>query len=316
MVGWFLWNATAIFEMDKTSYRTRKPFSWTAIWRTIPRTKDSVWFHGHAISPERPVKTLIICSESNNRSKFLVKFVNLARFGNSMVAIISVHNQIYSRNREEFTKVSRADRQAENHLQRQFFGMRQILWRTNMKSLYMNAPSIRDKWYCWKSGTQNWRKHFCCAVTIRLGWKLWAASKECHCYLRSIQDFLWDGETHYYRRHWTIQKPGYSVRFDDRVSSYFSAKDQSIFHRLVKFFSWSIFGHALYAGRVWKGEILVASIEELDILDASELHVRKFNANEIFMPRTDEHFISPIGTWNSQIVGKRSSFRKSISIQN
>ena len=31
-------------------------------------------------------------------------------------------------------------------------------------------------------------------------------------------------------------------------------------------------GHALYAGGIWKGDILVADIQELENLDASEIH--------------------------------------------
>ena len=36
-------------------------------------------------------------------------------FGHSMVSIMSVQNQIFSGNRKEFTKASRADRQAKSH---------------------------------------------------------------------------------------------------------------------------------------------------------------------------------------------------------
>ena len=34
-------------------------------------------------------------------------------------------------------------------------------------------------------------------------------------------------------------------------------------------------GFALFAVRIWKGDIMVADIEELEEMDASELHARK-----------------------------------------
>ena len=39
--------------------------------------------------------------------------------------------------------------------------------------------------------------------------------------------------------------------------------------------------YALYAERIWKGDILVADVEELENLDASEIHARRLNAKEV-----------------------------------
>ena len=44
------------------------------------------------------------------------------------------------------------------------------------------------------------------------------------------------------------------------------------------------FGYALIAGGIWKGDIMVADIEELEILDASEIHAQRLNAKGVFMP--------------------------------
>ena len=41
------------------------------------------------------------------------------------------------------------------------------------------------------------------------------------------------------------------------------------------------FGYALHAGRFWKGDILVADIEELEQMDASEIHAKRLNAKEV-----------------------------------
>ena len=53
-------------------------------------------------------------------------------------------------------------------------------------------------------------------------------------------------------------------------------------------------GHALYiAGGLWKGDILVADIEELEEMDASELHARRLNAKEVLTPLRSGNFIFP-----------------------
>ena len=38
-------------------------------------------------------------------------------------------------------------------------------------------------------------------------------------------------------------------------------------------------------GGIWKGDILVADIEELDNLDASEVHARRLDAKEVVVPK-------------------------------
>ena len=50
----------------------------------------------------------------------------------------------------------------------------------------------------------------------------------------------------------------------------------------------------MYAARIWKGDIWVSDIKELENLDASEIHARRFDAKAIFTPKNGEHFIFPI----------------------
>ena len=58
-----------------------------------------------------------------------------------------------------------------------------------------------------------------------------------------------------------------------------SAEDQSRHHQFGKKVLPGIFlGHALFARGSWKGDILVADIEELDMLDASDIHALRLNA--------------------------------------
>ena len=55
-----------------------------------------------------------------------------------------------------------------------------------------------------------------------------------------------------------------------------------------------IFGYALHAEGIWKGDIVVADIEELEEVDASELHARRLNAKEVSTPMKGDNFIFPV----------------------
>ena len=47
----------------------------------------------------------------------------------------------------------------------------------------------------------------------------------------------------------------------------------------------------MYAGRNWKGDVLVADIEELETMDASEIYSKRLNAKEVISPKENENFI-------------------------
>ena len=56
----------------------------------------------------------------------------------------------------------------------------------------------------------------------------------------------------------------------------FTAKDQSRIHQFgKKILPGLVLGYALYAGRIWKGDVLVADLEELETMDASEIYSKK-----------------------------------------
>ena len=102
---------------------------------------------------------------------------------------------------------------------------------------------------------------------------------ECYCSLRNVQDLPADGKTPYKRR---FGEPfdGPVILFDPMTEHHpISAKDQSRLHQCGKNVSPGIFiGSALYAGGIWKGDTLVSDSEELETLDASEMHTRRLNA--------------------------------------
>ena len=73
------------------------------------------------------------------------------------------------------------------------------------------------------------------------------------------------------------------IPFGSLVEYYrISAKDQSRIHQFGKKVLPGFFlGYALYAGGIWKGDVLVADFEELETMDASEIYSIRLNAKEV-----------------------------------
>ena len=82
-----------------------------------------------------------------------------------------------------------------------------------------------------------------------------------------------------------------------------SAKDQS---RLLQFGAKVLpgifLGYALHAERIWKGDILIADIEDLEQMDSSEIHARRLNAKEVLNPMNGEKFIFPVADGQSRFL--------------
>ena len=121
----------------------------------------------------------------------------------------------------------------------------------------------------------------------------WSAdSMEYYTCLRNIQDLLSDGKTSHERRFGEPFK-GLIIPFGSLVESYLiSAKDQSRIHQFGKKVLPGLFlGYALYAERIRKGDTLVADIEELQTMDASEIYSKRLNAKEVIFPKENGKFI-------------------------
>ena len=56
---------------------------------------------------------------------------------------------------------------------------------------------------------------------------------------------------------------------------------------------------------------MVADIEELQNLDASDIHARRLNAKEIITPKSGEHFIFSIANGTVKLSGRDHGIRKS-----
>ena len=115
--------------------------------------------------------------------------------------------------------------------------------------------------------------------------KWWADSMERHCYLRTIEELLSDGKTPYERR-FGVPLKGPVIPFGAMVEYHpISAKDLSRPHQFgPKVLPGIFLGYALHAGRIWKGDIPIAAIEELEEVDASEIHAKRPNAKEVVSP--------------------------------
>ena len=84
--------------------------------------------------------------------------------------------------------------------------------------------------------------------------------------------------------------PGYSVWSDgfifpfhcSRLVATASVRQQ----RLARFFPWLCDVHA---GGIWKGDIWVSDMEELEKMDAFEVHAKRLNAKEVITAMNGEN---------------------------
>ena len=75
-------------------------------------------------------------------------------------------------------------------------------------------------------------------------------------------------------------------------------------------------GYVLYAVRIWKGHIVVADIEVLEQMDASELHARRLNPKEVLTPMKGEHFfIFPVADGTVKTLRENRRLKPSTSIR-
>ena len=140
------------------------------------------------------------------------------------------------------------------------------------------TSSIRDK-YGIAEGAVRQVKEGISAVLLQSGFdeRWWSDSVECCCcYLRNVQYLLADGKTPHERRFAEPLK-GPIISFGAMVEYQpISTRDLSRFHQFGKNVLPGIFhGYELIAVRIWKGDILIADLEDLEKLDASEIEPRR-----------------------------------------
>ena len=143
----------------------------------------------------------------------------------------------------------------------------------------------------------------------------WADPMECKTYLRNVTDLLSDGKTPYERRFGQPFRP--IIPFGSLVEYHLiTAKDQSRIHQFGKKVLPGLFlGYALYAGEIRKGGILVADIEELETMDASEIYSKRINAKEVIFHKEKGEFIFPIADRRIKTHGGDQELRTSTLIR-
>ena len=135
---------------------------------------------------------------------------------------------------------------------------------------------------------------------------------ECCCYLRNVQGLLSDVKTPCERR-FGMPFNGPVIPFGAMVEYHpFSAEDQSRLHQFGKSCQVFVLGHALHAVRIWRGDIMVA--EELEKMDASQIHAWRLNAKEVLTSQNGEH-IFPIADGTVKIFGRDQRLRPSTLIR-
>ena len=113
----------------------------------------------------------------------------------------------------------------------------------------------------------------------------------CYCYLRNIQDLLSE-------RRFGEPFQGPIIPFGAMV------EDLSRLHQFgPKVLPGIFLGYVLSAGRIWKGDITVADLEELEKMDASEIHAKRLNAKEVLTPKKSEKCIFPVADGPVKLSG-------------
>ena len=68
-----------------------------------------------------------------------------------------------------------------------------------------------------------------------------------------------------------------------------------------KYYQESFLGYELVAGGMWKGDVLIADLEDLEKLDPSNIYPRKINAKEVLIRQKDDEFIFPFADGTAQL---------------
>ena len=94
-----------------------------------------------------------------------------------------------------------------------------------------------------------------------------------------------------------------------------TAKDQSRIHQFGKKVLPGLFlGYVLYAGGIWKGDVLIEDLEELETMDASEIYSKRLNAKEVIFPKQGE-YIFPIEDGRIKTPGGDQELRTSTLVR-
>ena len=89
----------------------------------------------------------------------------------------------------------------------------------------------------------------------------------------------------------------------------FSPKDQSRIDQFGKnVFPGIFFGYELIAGEIWKGDVLIADLEDLETLDASDIYPRRIKSKEVLVSHKNDEFVFRIADGTAKLSGRGYEF--------
>ena len=134
----------------------------------------------------------------------------------------------------------------------------------------------------------------------------WADSTECCCFCETSKTSWRIGKLPLERRFGEPFK-GPIIPFGAMVEYHpISTRDQSRLHQFGKKVLPVIFlGFALIAGGIWKGDTVIADLEELEKTDTSEIYSRRVNAERSTDLTKWRRICIRNSTWYSNVVRER-----------
>ena len=223
------------------------------------------------------------------------------RSSHSMHSILSVQNKDFTWDGEEFVKIHGVVTQTKSWTHRQLDGV----WES--MSPHFNTSSIRYKWHRWKSRSTSKGRYVSSIAAIRIGWNVvvWLYGILLQSATRSRPPGR--EENSVWKTIWrSIQRANNSFWSNGWISS-----NQTRIHQIGKKVSPDIFlGYEMIAGRIWKGDILIADLEDLEKLDASEIYQQRLIAKEVRISQTGNEFIFPVADGTAKLPGRNHEFRE------
>ena len=229
-----------------------------------------------------------------------------------MDSILSVQNKDFTRDGENFVKILGAVAKTQNYFYGQFIGIWSILWRSLLESLHVYTTSTPDKWHRWKSRTKSERRYFGTIATIRIGWEIvgWffgmlLLSATCPRPPGRGRYSVWK------TIRWTFQTANDSFWSNGWMPSDFTARlvrTSSIWQEST---AWYLSWARIDRGRIWKGDIIIADLEDLEKLDASDIDPRRINAREAWISQKGDEFIFLAADATAKLSGRDYEFRQS-----
>ena len=80
-------------------------------------------------------------------------------------------------------------------------------------------------------------------------------------------------------------------------------------------FSWIVLRIRFVRGGIWKGDVLVADLEKLETMDASEIYSKRLNAKEVIFLTEKGEFIFPIADGRIKPLGGDQELRTPTSVR-